>query len=91
MEEANGAGYAQELHPVSQPQPAPFAEVRQMGGGHASTRLWLATKRDMHQPACKGCAVWCQQGVAVRELKGHIAVMRREAPCRWTFMPHYMV
>ena len=44
---------------MSQPQPAPFAEVREKrvgGAGHASTRLWVATKRDMHRPACEGCA-----------------------------------
>ena len=49
LEGANGAGDAQELHPVSHP-PAPFAEVRHEGGGagYASTRLWLATKHNMH-------------------------------------------
>ena len=49
---ANGAGYAQELHPVRHAPPAPF-EVRYEGGraGYASTRLCLATKRNMHQPA----------------------------------------
>ena len=44
---------------MSQTQPAPFAEVREKGGGpgHASTRLWLATKRDMHRPAAEGCDI----------------------------------
>ena len=41
---------------MSQPQPGPFTEVREKGGGagHASARLWLATKRDMHRPAAEG-------------------------------------
>ena len=44
--------HPQELHSVSHP-PAPFAEVRYEGGGagYASTQLWVATKRNMHQPA----------------------------------------
>ena len=51
-----GAGEARELHPVSHPPPAPL-RCEGGGAGYASTRLWLATERNMHWPARHGRAV----------------------------------
>ena len=56
--EANGAGHAS-----SYPQSAPSAEVMRGAGADTFARLWLATKRDMPQPAADAVrSWWCYLG-----------------------------